>query len=391
VSVRLISHINGDADLLPAWFAHYAGLGVASFHVIVHGPRAENALLFDLSRSYPAVIEDAYEGEFSDEEKKRRINALLGAFRGGWLLLVDSDEFVEFPCRTIPGTIGLLERLGANALFAPMIQRITADGSLDSPESIPDPFTFFPLCSIDLYRTMGVDASLSKYPLFFCGEQTSLWEGGNHHPPHGPATVLSSMQGITHHFKWRQGVLERLRRRASGSSPTGQESAGYLAYLAAHDARVPTSDAFAYSRREFFRKGLLRGKSGKWGESFVAVHEARRWQEQLAQASAEVLSVIAAESVLLLADQEELGDALAPGRRRIPFLEKDGQYWGPPTDDETAVREFERLRQAGAEFMVFAWPAFWWLDHYAGLHQHLRAKYRCVLANDRLVVFDLRP
>jgi hypothetical protein len=46
---------------------------------------------------------------------------------------------------------------------------------------------------------------------------------------------------------------------------------------------------------------------------------------------------------------------------------------------------------AGAGFIVFAWPAFWWLDHYAGLHRHLRAHFRCVLENDRLVVFDLRP
>jgi hypothetical protein len=41
--------------------------------------------------------------------------------------------------------------------------------------------------------------------------------------------------------------------------------------------------------------------------------------------------------------------------------------------------------------MVFAWPAFWWLEHYAGLREHLRSKFRCVLDNERLVAFDLRP
>jgi hypothetical protein len=33
--------------------------------------------------------------------------------------------------------------------------------------------------------------------------------------------------------------------------------------------------------------------------------------------------------------------------------------------------------------------AFWWLDHYVGLHRYLRSAGRCVLENSRLVVFAL--
>lgn len=33
---------------------------------------------------------------------------------------------------------------------------------------------------------------------------------------------------------------------------------------------------------------------------------------------------------------------------------------------------------------------FGWLEHYAGLHRHLCAISRCVMRNERLVVFDLR-
>jgi hypothetical protein len=50
----------------------------------------------------------------------------------------------------------------------------------------------------------------------------------------------------------------------------------------------------------------------------------------------------------------------------------------------------ERLRQSGAGFMIFAWPAFWWLDYYGGLHRHLRTAYRCILKNERAIIFDLR-
>ena len=67
-----------------------------------------------------------------------------------------------------------------------------------------------------------------------------------------------------------------------------------------------------------------------------------------------------------------------------------GQYWGAPPDDATAIKELERLQRSGASFMVFAWPAFWWFDHYPGLCEHLRSKFRCVLENERLVALDLR-
>ncbi|HEX8249128.1 MAG TPA: hypothetical protein VF599_13205, partial [Pyrinomonadaceae bacterium] len=76
-------------------------------------------------------------------------------------------------------------------------------------------------------------------------------------------------------------------------------------------------------------------------------------------------------------------------RRSLPFLEKEGKYWGPPPDDETAIIEMERLRQSGAAFIVFAWNAFWWFDYYKEFDKHLRSKYRCVLENERLVVFVL--
>ena len=117
-----------------------------------------------------------------------------------------------------------------------------------------------------------------------------------------------------------------------------------------------------------------------------------RWLRKLYQASQELAGFIGPQDTFILVDQGEweTREFALPGLRRVPFLERDGQYWGPPPDDETALREFERLRQSGASFIVFAWPAFWWLDYYTGLHHHLRAQFRCVLETERVVVFDLR-
>jgi hypothetical protein len=95
-------------------------------------------------------------------------------------------------------------------------------------------------------------------------------------------------------------------------------------------------------------------------------------------------------AVMILADEDCYRDQLTADRFVLPFLERDGQYWGAPEDDATAIRELERLRRSGASFIVFAWPAFWWLDYYSEFSGYVRAKFPCLLENKCLVVFDLR-
>jgi hypothetical protein len=48
------------------------------------------------------------------------------------------------------------------------------------------------------------------------------------------------------------------------------------------------------------------------------------------------------------------------------------------------------IRQRGATFIVFLWPAFWWLDYYNAFHYYLVSNFPCVLRNDWLVVFNLK-
>ncbi len=117
-----------------------------------------------------------------------------------------------------------------------------------------------------------------------------------------------------------------------------------------------------------------------------------QWLQQQSRAAQEIESAVPAGDQFILVDDAtwEPCEVIAANRRAIPFLEKDGTYWGPPPDDETAMRELDRLREQGASFIAFAWPAFWWLDFFARFHCYLRSQYRCVLENDRLILFDLR-
>ena len=75
--------------------------------------------------------------------------------------------------------------------------------------------------------------------------------------------------------------------------------------------------------------------------------------------------------------------------RMVPFPERDGQAWGDPASDHDAILEIERLQSLGADYFVLGWPAFWWKDYYTEFFQYLRLHYRCVIDNDRAMLFAL--
>lgn len=109
---------------------------------------------------------------------------------------------------------------------------------------------------------------------------------------------------------------------------------------------------------------------------------------RLAQARAALIALVSLDDPFVLVDEEQLR-SLLPHRRAIPFLERDGSYWGPPPDDETAVRELERLRAAGARQIVFSWPSFWWLTHYRAFAHHLRSHYPVAREDSFVIAFIL--
>lgn len=113
------------------------------------------------------------------------------------------------------------------------------------------------------------------------------------------------------------------------------------------------------------------------------------WDRKARLTRLDLERLIPAGAPFALVDQQWLVDQVAPGRGAWPFMERDGQFWGAPENDEAAIAELERQRKRGLRYIVFTWPLFWWLDHYAGFHRHLKATGRVILENDRLVLFEL--
>src|SRR5688572_19076556 len=73
------------------------------------------------------------------------------------------------------------------------------------------------------------------------------------------------------------------------------------------------------------------------------------------------------------------------GRTGWHFLRSEkGLYAGHhPADSAAAIEALELLRADGARYLVFPQVALWWLDHYAGLREHLDRHARVVVREDR--------
>jgi FkbM family methyltransferase len=120
-----------------------------------------------------------------------------------------------------------------------------------------------------------------------------------------------------------------------------------------------------------------------WREDTWAILTAR-FRDEVGQA-------VPAGSSFVLIDDSALGIDELGGRRAVPFLERDGDYFGAPEDGGQAVAELERQTSRGVRHVAIAWPSFWWLDEYPELAEHLRSRWRRVVETDAAVVFELEP
>ena len=105
----------------------------------------------------------------------------------------------------------------------------------------------------------------------------------------------------------------------------------------------------------------------------------------------EIKNIIPVGSSFILVDEDqwETND-FVEGRKRFHFIGKNGGYYGVPADGISALNELEKLKAAGAEYIVFTWSAFWWLEHYSRLTEYLRSNCTSLLNNEDLVIFQLR-
>lgn len=85
-------------------------------------------------------------------------------------------------------------------------------------------------------------------------------------------------------------------------------------------------------------------------------------------------------------------ELLAPGLAASHFPQAPGGGYAGyhPADSGAAIAHLEQCRAAGAEYLLMPSTAFWWLDYYGGMLQHLMGRGRVLHHDGHCVIFDLR-
>jgi SAM-dependent methyltransferase len=114
------------------------------------------------------------------------------------------------------------------------------------------------------------------------------------------------------------------------------------------------------------------------------------WQSRVLRVAVDIATMTGPGDTIILADEDRFGDMYLPGRVVRPIVERNGMYYGPPSDDEDAIAQLTRMRREGADYLAIGWPAYWWLKHYKRFAAHLNENCQTVLINDDVVIFRIK-
>ncbi len=113
------------------------------------------------------------------------------------------------------------------------------------------------------------------------------------------------------------------------------------------------------------------------------------WMQKFLEARKIISSIVQPGESYIVLDDYDLGNDIAEDRKQFSFMEINGESIGHPENSEAAIFHLNSLKQFKPNYLIIWWTAFWWLDHYNALHQHLRLNFECLLENDCLIIFRL--
>lgn len=133
--------------------------------------------------------------------------------------------------------------------------------------------------------------------------------------------------------------------------------------------------------------GSMHGADSSGGEAQA------RYRHLVLQVRKLVHAYVPQDATLLIVNKGDEDLLRLYGRTAWHFPQgKNGVYAGHyPATSAEAIAHLEELRTRGADFLVFPNTAFWWLEHYTDLNQHLKRTYRLIHRTDNTcLIFALR-
>ncbi|MFJ4962271.1 hypothetical protein EES43_06945 [Streptomyces sp. ADI96-02] len=243
-----------EPPLLASWVRHYRWLGVErfliAFHFPEHVPDQQRHELQAASHELGIIPTGISNGPWHEHTNTQLRDALRHRAGQGWHLLADADEFQQYPA-PLREVIAQAEDSGHRVVGGLMLDRIAASGHLTGWRPGGGLDLAYPLGGHLTHRLLHGDPR----KIVLARHDVTV-SGGNHRAPgqHPDADRICAV----HHFKWRSGVLDDLRRRIQHfSTGTWQEqtpavrdeASRLLSHVDQHGAKINISDPqFAFRR-----------------------------------------------------------------------------------------------------------------------------------------------
>jgi len=229
-----------NPDLLVHFLDHYARLGV--YRILVSVRTAEQGDLYDSAVSqathFQARVYWESAQQFADSDKAEVEQAILeknGVGPDDYVMHLDMDEFHEYPA-SLAEIVRIMNRRDAWALRGWMVDRVAEDGALAPIRPSPSIGEQFPIgCDLTGSLLKGWTQKI-----VLCRGRVRLQGGVNHdtcNALYDDVPIGDGDQYLVHHFKWMQGVDERLRTRLAHAAIAACYSDECRRFLDHYEAR----------------------------------------------------------------------------------------------------------------------------------------------------------
>lgn len=240
--LTVITSISYDYTLLPHFIEHYKSFGVDRIVTIVKGAKLREEVAAKFAGQVEVIpASQRFETTGIEGPNKEEARISLGLGKHDWYIPADLDEFDEFPL--MPAE--MIRRMDSRRQFHAMgyfYDRIAIDGSLVADKPSPSLWEQYPLaCKVseNLVRGRCRKVVLARGDIVMGGSGHHAVKNNKLRPGYNDIKV--------HHFKWRNGIFEALKRRIRVYrntqdvrwSHTAQESERVVDYLEKNGRLVP--------------------------------------------------------------------------------------------------------------------------------------------------------
>lgn len=204
-----------DHDLLPHTIRHYLSVGLDPqyFLITLHHPdhqAPELAQLTNLLKDFGIHHVQDWHGNFTSRsncDMRVQHRQSVGVRDCDWVLKFDADEFLRVPGNDFPSFLTSVEEGDYDAVYATMVDRVSASGALRNISTYNPISEQFPLeCAF----SQSGNATTTKV-VAFRGHLKEFRAG--HGLVYGQDSCRYPSQLIIDHYKWSWQVFEKLEKR----------------------------------------------------------------------------------------------------------------------------------------------------------------------------------